>query len=83
MNKIWPYIAVFLLGALLVALYAMNKLNPNIITDNYIETVEQNIKKLKQSGANNDLDVIPTINIMPKEKRKFLSKVFKRKKEKS
>lgn len=80
MNKIWSYIAAFLLGALLVSLYALNKVKPQIITDNYIESIEQSIKKLKQSGTNNEMDLTPTINIEPEKKVKFLKRVFKRKK---
>jgi len=70
----------FYFGALLVSLYALNKVKPQIITDNYIESIEQSIKKLKQSGTNNEMDLTPTINFEPKKKVKFLKRVFKRKK---
>ena len=75
MNKIWSYIAVFLLGGLIVALYALNAIKPNIIADSYIANLEQNVKKLKQSGDNNELDIKHTIDVssdQPKQRKKFL-----------
>jgi len=61
MIKIWPYIVAFLSGALLVALYALNAIKPAIIADSYIEKLEQNVKKLKQSGENNTQDITRSI----------------------
>jgi len=87
MNKIWSYIAVFLLGGLIVALYALNAVKPSIIAESYIEKLEQNVKKLKQSGENNTQDITHTVQVAthavqvepePKKKRKFL-RIFKRK----
>lgn len=80
MAKIWPYIASFLLGGLLVSLYTLNKLKPNIITDSYIESVEQSVKKLKQSGENNSQDIKGSLDLTnePKKKKKLLG-IFKRK----
>lgn len=79
MSKIWPYIAAFLLGGLLVALYALNRLKPNIITDSYIESVEQSVKKLKQSGTNNNQDIKGSIDLTDEPKKKKLLGIFKRK----
>lgn len=79
MNKIWPYIASFLLGGLLVSLYALKALKPFIIADSYIETIEQNIKKLKQSGENNTQDVTHSVNVEPEQKKKRKG-LFKRRK---
>jgi len=81
MSKIWPYIVAFLSGALLVALYALNVIKPAIIADSYIEKLEQNVKKLKQSGENNTQDITRSISIEsePKKKRKFLG-IFNRRK---
>lgn len=85
MSKIWPYIASFLLGGLIVSLYALNKLKPTIIADNYIESLEQSVKKLKQSGTNNNQDIKSSIELLnqdePKERKKFLG-IFKRKNKK-
>jgi cell division protein FtsL len=56
--NIWKYITAFLSGALVLAIYALKIAKPVINTDNYIESLDQNIKKLKQSGENNTQDVI-------------------------
>lgn len=83
MTKIWPYIVAFLSGALLVALYALNVIKPAIIAESYIANLEQNVKKLKQSGENNTQDITRSISIEsepePKKKRKFLG-IFNRRK---
>jgi len=79
MSKIWPYIAAFLLGGLIVSLYALNRLKPSIIADNYIESVEQSIKKLKQSGENNNQDIKGSIDLASEPKRKKFLGIFKRK----
>lgn len=81
MSKFWPYIAAFLLGGLLVALYALNVVKPNIIADSYIANLEQNIKKLKQSGENNTQDVTHSVNVEPEQapQRKKILGIFKRK----
>ena len=83
MNKIWPYIVAFLSGALLVALYALNKIKPNIIADSYIESVEQSVKKLKQSGENNTQDIRGSLDLTGEPKRKRLLGIFKRKNRKT
>lgn len=81
MNKIWPYIASFLAGGLLVALWALKNIKPVINTDSYIESVEQSVKKLKQSGENNTQDIKGSIDLTeePKPKHKKLLGIFKRK----
>lgn len=62
MNKIWGYLSAFLAGvaiaALWLALYAIKHGKPIINADNYIESLEQAIKKLKQSGEGNTQDII-------------------------
>lgn len=79
MNKIWPYIASFLAGALIVALWALKNIKPVINTDSYIESVEQSVKKLKQSGTNNTQDIKGSIDLTEEPKRKKLLGIFKRK----
>lgn len=79
MTKIWPYIASFLAGALLVAIWALKNIKPIINTDSYIESVEQSVKKLKQSGTNNTQDIKGSIDLTEEPKRKKLLGIFKRK----
>lgn len=89
MSKIWPYIASFLAGALLVALWALKNVKPIINTDSYVESVEQSVKKLKQSGTNNTQDVRGSLDLLKdikgsidlteEPKRKKLLGIFKRK----
>jgi hypothetical protein len=83
MNKIWPYITAFLTGALLVALWvasqALKSVKPIINTDSYIESVDQSVKKLKQSGTNNTQDIKGSIDLTGEPKRKKLLGIFKRK----
>lgn len=79
MSKIWPYIASFLAGGLLVALWALKNIKPIINTDSYIESVEQSVKKLKQSGENNTQDIKGSIDLTEEPKRKKLLGIFKRK----
>lgn len=79
MNKIWPYIASFLAGALLVALWALKNVKPIINTDSYVESIEQSVKKLKQSGTNNNQDIKGSIDLTDEPKRKKLLGIFKRK----
>lgn len=80
MSKIWPYIASFLAGALIVALWALKNIKPVINTDSYIESVEQSVKKLKQSGTNNNQDIRSSIDLSedPKPKRKKFLGIFNR-----
>lgn len=80
MSKIWSYIASFLAGALLVALWALKNIKPVINADSYIESVEQSVKKLKQSGTNNTQDVHGGIDLPehPKPKRKKFMGIFNR-----
>jgi hypothetical protein len=82
MSKIWPYIASFLAGALIVALWALKNVKPIINTDSYIESVEQSVKKLKQSGTNNTQDVRGEIDLSRAEntKRKKFLGIFNRRK---
>jgi len=82
MTKIWPIISAFLSGALLVALYALNRLKPSIVADSYIANLEQNVKKLKQSGENNELDIKHTIETNTEPKRKKFLGIIKRKNKK-
>jgi len=79
MSKIWPYIASFLAGALLVALWALKNVKPIINTDSYVESIEQSVKKLKQSGTNNNQDIKGSIDLTDEPKRKKLLGIFKRK----
>jgi len=54
MNKFLGYLSAFLSGvaiaAIGLALYAVKHGKPVINAENYIQTLEQAIKKLKQSG---------------------------------
>lgn len=83
MNKIWQYISAFLSGSLVIALiiisYLLKNIKPIINTDSYIESVEQSVKKLKQSGTNNSQDIKGSIDLTEEPKRKKLLGVFKRK----
>lgn len=79
MNKIYQIIIAFLSGALLIAIYAIKQAKPTIVTDSYVEQLEQNIKKLKQSGENNTQNVTHTVDLSSEsnKKKKFLG-IFKR-----
>ena len=83
MNKILGYIGAFLLGtaitALGLALYAIKQAKPIINAENYIQSLEQAIKKLKQSGEGNTQDVILDVKqsetVEKKKKKPFLPKL--------
>jgi len=87
MNKFWSYISVFLSGALVICLIVIRYIlktskQPIVNIDTLIEEVNQSIKKLKQDGTGNVIDVTPSINIEDKEiktKPKKLFGIFKRK----
>ena len=75
MNKFLGYLSAFLVGvaiaAIWIALYAIKHGKPVINAENYIYTLEQAIKKLKQSGEGNNQDVILDIKqSKQKEKKK-------------
>lgn len=84
LQRIKDYIIAFLIGALVVALgvtsYLLKNAKPVINTDSYVESLEQSIKKLKQSGQNNTQDVKGEIDMSstPVKKKRFLG-IFKRK----
>jgi len=86
MVRIKEWIIAFLSGALLVSIsiliYLLKTSKPIINTDSYIESLEQSVKKLKQSGENNNQNIKGSIDLSEPKQRKFLG-IFKRKKVKS
>jgi len=87
MNKILGYISTFLAGVAIVALglalYAIKQAKPIINAENYIQSLEQAIKKLKQSGKGNTQDVVFDVKqaeeVDKKEKKPFLGIRLKKK----
>jgi len=87
MNKILGYISAFLVGvaitALGLALYAIKQAKPIINAENYIQSLEQAIKKLKQSGEGNTQDVVLDVKqsetVEKKKKKPFLGIRLKKK----
>lgn len=87
MNHIKSYIIAFLSGALIVSIgvliYLLKHSKPVINADTFIESLEQEIGKIKQNGQGGSQTITPTINLPEtqekeaKKKRKFL--IFKRK----
>jgi len=80
MNKILGYLTAFLSGvaiaALWLALYAIKHGKPVINAENYIESLEQAIKKLKQSGEGNNQDVVLDVKQAEQEEKKKERKPF-------
>ena len=67
--RIWTYLVAFLSGCTVVLLgmviYLLRNSKPVINADTFIESMEQTIRKLKQSGDGNTATVTPTIEIKP------------------
>jgi len=63
-------------------LYALNAIKPTIVSDTYIESLEQSVKKLKQSGENNNQDIKSSLDLTSEPKQKRFLGIFKRKNKK-
>ena len=72
MTNIKAYIIAFLSGCAVVLLgicvYLLRNSKPVINADTFIESMEQTIKKLKQSGDGNSATVTPTIEVKIEDK---------------
>lgn len=83
--KIWPYIVAFLSGCTVVLLgaciYLLRNSKPVIQADTFIETMEQTIRKLKQSGDGNSATVTPTIEVKENKPPDSLVELIRQRKE--
>lgn len=77
MKNIWKYLTAFLGGAVVTLLIAfrwtLNKVNVTN-ADTVIESLSQEIKKLKQKGTGNVADLTNTVNTAGTEQTEIKSK---------
>lgn len=62
MNTIFKYLTALLTGILLGVIFMLKKIKPVINADTYIESMDQQIKKMKQHGTNNEQKAESWIN---------------------
>jgi len=74
MNKFTTVLIGFLSGvatvAILACIYLLKNSKPEITADTYIESLEQAIRKIKQTGNGNTADVKPEISLPLTEETK-------------
>lgn len=90
--KIWKYISFLLIGAIAGIIAAAKIIKPcsvtNITAKNYIAEYKNEVKKLKQKGEGNFVEISSeiqekeNINQFEIKKKQFLTRFFKSKKKK-
>lgn len=70
-EKLLSLAVAFLSGALIVTIYVLKHMQPIVNAENYTAKLEQNVKKLKQSGAGNVME------LTRKEKRAKIREIRK------
>lgn len=76
-------LATIAIGALMLSVYLLKNAKPIIVADNYIESLENAIKKLKVKGDGNAVDVTQDVVIPVKaeeKKKSFFKRIFGKKK---
>jgi len=78
MNQIWKYLSIFLAGvamtAMAILLFLLKKGTTVINADNYVQKLEQSIKKLKQRGEGNSQDIDQSINLIAENEPELTNK---------